>query len=802
MDSALALARSAKDQKEEARALLGAGKLCYFTNECDRGLLLCDSALILARQIGDLRIESGVLDLQGSFYCQLSQYDKAIACLDSCLVIDRNTVERGHTRTYLSLQWAHRAMTHWDKALALCDSALAVARSMQDPKEVSLCLYYRAVTFLDFDQFEAGISYLDSAYAIAREINDTVTMMWTLGSLGESYLHLKEYERALEYLIGAHNGAKELNETFLETGMKICIGLSYCGLDEYGVALAYLDSALTIARQMNVVHYIAWCYQGIGLVHFKRGQYDEALAYYDSALMTFQGFEYRSGEAMMLDYLGQVCEKIDDWEKAIDYYKASIEIREMIRKEFKKEEVERCYVEAQKDIYERLAILLIMLERYEEAFDYIERSRSEKLRKAFEKGTMVAYDPSLQRILERINILTNEIYGLRRRFQNREIEEIAFEEQKNELEGRLNQVMLDFKAYHPQFYNVVVPQQRLLEEIQGIIPDSILFISFAQISDSYVVMLFAKEMFMVQTREEPHDSIDQLVMHALTSIKWHAAKEEVDAQVSYLYQILLQPSDSAIMKYPNLVIIPSGILHYLPFHALLCRNEQGRPQYFLQQKRISYLPSASFLVDLFKEKKEAPQELLAFGNADGTLPSAEIEVDLIARFFDRCNVYKCDSARKDCFIKTSNDYALVHLATHGILATDPRFSYIVLAPPVVGNLTVREIFGLSGHFNQTSLVTLSACETAVEAEPETAGMELVTLSNAFKVAGVPTTIASLWEIADRSTSLLMENFYANLKDNKMNKLEALRQAQLAMLDHDQFSHPYYWAPFVLFGDWR
>jgi CHAT domain-containing protein len=120
----------------------------------------------------------------------------------------------------------------------------------------------------------------------------------------------------------------------------------------------------------------------------------------------------------------------------------------------------------------------------------------------------------------------------------------------------------------------------------------------------------------------------------------------------------------------------------------------------------------------------------------------------------------------------------------------------------VGNLTVREIFGLSGHFNQTSLVTLSACETAVEAEPETAGMELVTLSNAFKVAGVPTTIASLWEIADRSTSLLMENFYANLKDNKMSKLEALRQAQLAMLDHDQFSHPYYWAPFVLFGDWR
>jgi CHAT domain-containing protein len=81
-------------------------------------------------------------------------------------------------------------------------------------------------------------------------------------------------------------------------------------------------------------------------------------------------------------------------------------------------------------------------------------------------------------------------------------------------------------------------------------------------------------------------------------------------------------------------------------------------------------------------------------------------------------------------------------------------------------------------------------------------MELVTLSNAFKVAGVPTTIASLWEIADRSTALLMEDFYKNLKNNKMDKLDALRQAQLTMLSNDQYSHPYYWAPFILIGNWQ
>ncbi|MGB7053941.1 MAG: CHAT domain-containing protein, partial [bacterium] len=110
--------------------------------------------------------------------------------------------------------------------------------------------------------------------------------------------------------------------------------------------------------------------------------------------------------------------------------------------------------------------------------------------------------------------------------------------------------------------------------------------------------------------------------------------------------------------------------------------------------------------------------------------------------------------------------------------------------------------GLSGHFNKTSLVTLSACETAVEENPEAAGMELVTLSNAFKVAGVPSTVASLWEIADRSTALLMQDFYRNLVSKNVDKAEALRQAQISMLSHEQYSHPYYWAPFVLIGDWR
>ncbi|UCD05521.1 MAG: CHAT domain-containing protein [candidate division WOR-3 bacterium] len=802
IDSALAIARSVGDRKEEARALLAIGRFCNFTNESDRGLAYCDSAIALARTTGDLRIESRSLSIKGLFYCQLSQYDQAIECLDSSLVIDRKTIGHGHVRTYLSLQWAHRALTHWDYAVALCDSALGVARRLQDKREISTCLLYRAATFLDFGQFDAAISNYDSAYAIAEEINDTENMAYIRGSLGECFLQRKQYEQALEHFTSAHTGALIINDEFLETGAKICIGLSYCGLNDQTPALACLDSALVLARKINVVHYVAWCYQGIGSVYFRGGDYDKALAYYDSAYVTFKGFKYKSGQAMMLDHLGQVYEKLGDREKAIDHYKASIEIRESIRKGFKKEDLERSYVEVQRDVYERLINVLIDLERYEEAFEYMERSRSQKLRRTLEDQGIIAFDPSLRRILERIDRLETEIQGLGVRLSRKQISNKDFTANLNELEGRRNQALVDLKIYHPDLYNVMMPQIVSLEYIQEHLPKDAALIEYMLAGDSYVIFLFSQNRFVF--RQVKHDSqvVDSIVLQTLNDLRWFASKEVIDKNLAALHNILLEPVNEEISTFAEIVIIPYGILHYLPFHALRRETVEGNATYLVEQKKISYLPSAVFLTDLEQVKIQPKKELLAFANCDGTLPNAEIEVDSICRIYPDACICKGDSATKERLIGCCGDYRMLHLATHGILNADPRFSYVVLAPPEQGNLTVREIMGLYGSFVHTALVTLSACETAVEEDFSAAGTELTTLSNAFKVAGVPSVVATLWEIADRSTAVLMKNFYENLKTKRMDKMECLRKAQLALLDHPQYSHPYYWAPFVLIGDWR
>ncbi len=127
-----------------------------------------------------------------------------------------------------------------------------------------------------------------------------------------------------------------------------------------------------------------------------------------------------------------------------------------------------------------------------------------------------------------------------------------------------------------------------------------------------------------------------------------------------------------------------------------------------------------------------------------------------------------------------------------------------------GNLEVHEIFNLDLRAN---LVVLSACQTALGsgyAEVIPKGDDLISLNRAFLFAGTPSVVASLWEIPDPSTAAFMSRFYENLKDK--NKAAALTQTQQEMihgglLENDKgrkydYSHPYYWASFVLVGDWE
>ncbi len=142
-------------------------------------------------------------------------------------------------------------------------------------------------------------------------------------------------------------------------------------------------------------------------------------------------------------------------------------------------------------------------------------------------------------------------------------------------------------------------------------------------------------------------------------------------------------------------------------------------------------------------------------------------------------------------------YRYLHLATHGLInPRKPEYSGLVLSPGP-GRGSFWQVFDILNTAISSEMVVLSACDTGLGRLHRGEGM--IGLTRAFLHAGASSLCVSLWKVADDSTPLLMEHFYRALTAGA-SKSQALREAQLALIDSSPFVHPFYWAPFILVGD--
>jgi CHAT domain-containing protein len=319
-----------------------------------------------------------------------------------------------------------------------------------------------------------------------------------------------------------------------------------------------------------------------------------------------------------------------------------------------------------------------------------------------------------------------------------------------------------------------------------------------------------------------------------------------------LYNELFSPAMSYLKGIKQLVIIPHGCLNYLPFEMLVSRidkksieekvlfSEYATPQYLIEDYSISYAPSASVLDPklLARDRKE-PRDKKMFAIANprfgtvlsknpedskthsfltksmlekiGPLPHSEHEIEVIEKYFDETLICKNADATEENFIKQAPHFPIIHLSTHGFLnETNPSYSSLVFAYNEeikdVDLLHAYEIFDLKINCD---LVTLSACESGLGQQIEKVGGEgVVGLSRAFLYAGARSLVVSLWQVADESTSILMSEFYKNWREKGLSKIEALQQAKLSLMKKEKkignrllsYSHPFFWAPFILIGE--
>ncbi|HLF24872.1 MAG TPA: CHAT domain-containing tetratricopeptide repeat protein [Anaerolineae bacterium] len=277
----------------------------------------------------------------------------------------------------------------------------------------------------------------------------------------------------------------------------------------------------------------------------------------------------------------------------------------------------------------------------------------------------------------------------------------------------------------------------------------------------------------------------------------HMAVLEQSTQriLAELYTELVAPLASHLKQHGashqaprQLALVPHGVLHQVPFHAL----HDGQT-YLLDQFEIAYAPSATVLALCQQRARRAARRALVVGLADSLIPAVNAEVQAVGQVLVELGVQTDvligEQAPVAVFNAAVSGRDVVHLACHGLFRADnPMFSSVKLHD---GWLTAADALQLD---LDAALVSLSACESG--RSTVLLGDEVVGLPRAFLGAGAASVLVSLWLVQDEATAQLMTQWYRNLHRG-LGRAAALRAAQQAL--RQQYPHPYYWAPFILVG---
>ena len=269
------------------------------------------------------------------------------------------------------------------------------------------------------------------------------------------------------------------------------------------------------------------------------------------------------------------------------------------------------------------------------------------------------------------------------------------------------------------------------------------------------------------------------------------------AESKALYAGLMKPLD--LPKTKVIIVVPHRTLHLLPFVAL-----HNGERYLVEDAALATHLSATAFIETVAHASLAQNRLLAFGNPDRgnpaeDLPGAEQEVNTIAGMFEKPQVFMRGNATKPRLLELASGASILHIASHASVDDiDPMYSQIHLAKLLgqSGDVEAHEILKLD--LKRVSLVAISACSSGLGRVA--AGEEFLGFKRSFVAAGTRRLLVSLWPVADESTARTMEAFYA--KRGTATSAEALRLAQLDLLRNAATADPFYWAPFVLVGDYR
>jgi CHAT domain-containing protein/Tfp pilus assembly protein PilF len=677
-------------------------------------------------------------------------------------------------------------------------------------------------------------NYQQQALQIQEKLApDGLDTAWSLNNLGNVFAARHDLAGAEQY----YRKALAVREKLAPGGKFLAQTLNHLADVLYqkgdsGEAEEYYQRALAIEEKlapdsMDEAESLA----GLASIMHRRGQMNQAAEFFERALHSLEA---------QTDHLGGSADVRSGFRaSALAFYNDYIQLL-----------VERNQFEQALNVLER-SRARSMLETLSAAHVDIRKGVSPKLLE--KERTRQAEMESKTNI--RVQVLAGKHTQEQAASIDKEIKELRHQYQDVEDEIRVSS-----PAYaaltHPTPLSARQIQQQVLD------PGSLLLEYVLGEERSYVFAVSSSALAVYELPKKADIEAAARPVHDMLAARSHVPKGESAAQralrlqnadarypeaVEKLSRMILGPV-APLLQGKRLLIVRDGILEYVPFAALPSPTDDARSTPLIVDHEIVSLPSASVLQVLRQQeagrtKAEKAIAVLAdpvFQANDariknpGTTQAEPADSDLlrsageVGALDGQFNFPRLLFSRKEANailreapqggalkaldFKASLDtvtgaklsqYRIVHFATHGLLnSLHPELSGLVLSLVDEQGRARPGFLSLETIYNMTlpvDLVVLSACETGLGKEIQ--GEGLLGITRGFMYAGASRVVASLWNVNDAATAQLMAKFYNGIFKDHLQPAAALRRAQVEMWKHSRWNLPYYWAGFVIQGEW-
>lgn len=851
LEQALSVRQTIDDPLGKARLLVNLGLVFKMLGESPRAIDYYEKALHLGQELSNREIEALALVNLGSIQFDLGDSDKALDYFFRSLTIVRSSNKiweanalSGIARVYASLGQRQRALDSFNRLLVLF-------RELGHSRGVASTLNNIGELYYDFGENQKALESFYEALFLSSENGDTSSQARILNRIGELYGDQSKFETALNYYQKAAELFAKMKDPAGESVTLRGLGKLYTLLKQYQKALDYYYRALSIQRNIHNRRDEAQTLSDIGFVYASLSDYQNASEYHNQALSLSGVINDKSDEARSLLGIAEAEYQLGYVDKSKAHIEDALNIIDSLRANIISQQLRSSYFATVQKYYDFYIDLLIGISQQHSSKDFaalaLEASERARARSLFDLLTRSSIhiregvDPSL---LEREKTLWQTL-TIKRDTETRLLERGRNEEEVKLLEKEIDSLTTEYesvgvqiRARSPRYAALIQPRPLTAREIQNLLDDETVLLEYAlgdKRSFLWAVTPQSIEVYVLPGRAE----IETIAKEAYELLRrrdkgyWKAS--------SRLSEILIGPVKSSLGK-KRLLIVPQGILQFVPFAALPVPKSKHR--FLVNEHEIVYSASASILVPMRRDlenRKTASKSIAVFADPvftsddervaysekkvvtplthkeslRGTLSTDRLPRLLNSRYeaaeilsllpkgeglqaldFD-ANLARATSA-------DLGEYRILHFATHGIIDNDhPELSSIVLSlvdkrgKPQDGLLRLNQIFNMK---LSADLVVLSGCSTGLGKDVK--GEGLVGLTRGFMYAGVPRVLVSLWGVDDRATAELMIRFYRNMLREGMAPASALRLAQTQMAKDRRWLHPFYWAGFTLQGEWR